>query len=85
MENEEKYQESNEVSYNGNEVSVLDWVGTILVGAIPCVGIILYLFWAFSVDTKTSKANYCKANLIISATAIVFYFVLLFVLRAIIN
>lgn len=57
-------------------ISVLDWIGTILVLAIPCVGIIMYIVWAFSSGTKKSKSNYCKANLILLLVVIGLYLVI---------
>jgi uncharacterized BrkB/YihY/UPF0761 family membrane protein len=45
-------------------VTVGDWVLTILVTAIPLVGLIMLFVWAFSVGTNVSKANWAKAMLI---------------------
>lgn len=59
-------------------VSILDWVGTILLALVPCVGLIMYIIWGFSPDTKKSKANYCKASLIIGLVIVAVY-VLFFV------
>lgn len=83
MDYETNHQELNEVSYKDNEVSILDWVGTTLIGAIPCVGIILYIVWAFGTGAKKSKANYCKASLIITATGIVLSLVMSFMFKAV--
>ena len=73
------YQQNGYQSYSPNTmdetVSVLDWVGTILLQAVPCVGLIMYCIWAFSADTKPSKANYCKAYLIIFVVILVLYIV----------
>lgn len=58
-------------------VSVGDWVGTMLLySLVPCVGLIVYIVWAFSKDTKKSKANYCKACLLIMLIEIVLVIVL---------
>lgn len=47
-------------------VSIGDWVGSLLLfSLVPCVGLILCIVWAFSKNTKKSKANFCKAYLII--------------------
>lgn len=64
-------------------VSILDWVGTVLLMMVPCVGIIVYIVWAFSKDTKPSKANYCKAILIIYLALIVLYLVIIIAIVAI--
>lgn len=47
-------------------VSMADWVGSLLLfNFVPCIGLIICIVWAFSKDTKKSKANFCKAYLII--------------------
>lgn len=52
-------------------VSIGDWVGSLLLfNFVPCVGLILCIVWAFSKNTKKSKANFCKAYLIIMLISI---------------
>lgn len=46
------------------EVSFGDWMLTILLSAIPCVNLIMLFVWAFSGNTKKSKSNWAKANLV---------------------
>lgn len=82
-------QNTYQTSYNttdtsGREepVSLLDWVGTLLLAWIPCVAIIVYLIWAFDSGTKKSKSNYCKAYLLvglISTVLVIVFYVLMFV------
>ncbi len=58
-------------------MSIGQWILTILVLMIPCVNIIMLFVWAFGSDPdKKSRANYCKAQLIISAAVIVLYILL---------
>lgn len=57
-------------------VSMADWLGTVLLAFIPCAGVIVYLIWAFGSDTKKSKANFCKAVLIIHLAVIALSFIL---------
>jgi ABC-type molybdate transport system permease subunit len=45
-------------------MSVGDWIITLLLTAIPLVGFILLIVWAFSSDTNPSKQNWAKAYLI---------------------
>lgn len=45
-------------------VSTGDWVITILITAIPLVGLIMLFVWAFGSGTPASKANWAKATLI---------------------
>lgn len=47
-------------------VGVGEWVGLLVLATfVPCIGVILMLVWAFGNTEKKSKANYCKAFLII--------------------
>lgn len=83
-------QNNYQTSYNTTDtaekeepVSVLDWVGTLLLAWIPCAALIVYLIWAFGSGAKKSKSNYCKAYLLVSLIStglfLVFY-VLMFVI-----
>lgn len=56
---ENRYQES-----LGQPLSVGNWFVTILITAIPIVGLVMLFVWAFSSDTNISKANWAKATLI---------------------
>ena len=51
--------------------SVGDWVLTIFLTCIPCVGLILLFVWAFGSGTNQSKSNWAKAQLIWVAIGIV--------------
>ncbi|MDF2514616.1 MAG: hypothetical protein K0S04_4482 [Herbinix sp.] len=57
---------------NGYEkpMSLGDWLITIIVQAIPCVGIIMMFVWAFG-QGNTNRKNYCRAMLIVTAVAVV--------------
>ncbi len=54
-------------------VSVGDWIGTFILSAIPFVGFILLLVWAFGSTTKKSKSNYAKAVLIMLIIVLILY------------
>ena len=41
------------------------FLGTILLGALPIAGLVLYIVWAFSSDTNINKRNFCRAQLIV--------------------
>lgn len=51
-------------------VSVGEWIITIIVMGIPLIGIIMTFIWAFGSGVKESKANFCKATLVITAIGI---------------
>lgn len=48
-----------------NAVTTTQWIGTFFLSAIPVVGLICLLYWAFSDSTSPSKVNYARAILII--------------------
>ncbi|MFN2428366.1 MAG: hypothetical protein ABR574_00005 [Cryomorphaceae bacterium] len=63
-----------------NHLSVKDWMITILITAIPLVGLIMLFVWAFGENTNPSKSNWAKATLLWYVIFIVlgFVFVALF-------
>lgn len=61
---------------NEAPVSVGDWVVTILVTALPIIGIVMLFVWGFGSGTPVSKANYAKAALIWLAISIVLSFLI---------
>lgn len=68
-------------------VKVSEWVVTLLLLSIPCVGLILMLAWGFG-DTaeKESKVNFCRASLIwtgiICGLALLIYLIVAIVMAA---
>ena len=50
---------------NTQIMSVKDWVITLLLTAIPLVGIILLFVWAFGNDGNQIRQNWAKGNLIL--------------------
>ena len=59
-----------------------EWVGTILLTMIPCVGLILLFVWAFSTTEKKNKQNYAKAMLIIMGCVVALYILIVVLLVA---
>jgi len=59
-------------SSNYEPISVKDWIITILITAIPLVGLIMLFVWGFGSETQPSKANWAKATLIWYLIGIVF-------------
>tara|TARA_B110000114_G_C14896538_1_gene318918 strand:- start:256 stop:474 length:219 start_codon:yes stop_codon:yes gene_type:complete len=63
---------------NENEqMSVGDWVITMIIASIPLIGIIMLFVWAFGSDTNLSKKNWAKAILIFFGIIIVIYILIL--------
>jgi len=47
------------------EITVGEWLITLIISSIPLLGIISLLMWAFSRSTPTCKANWAKAWLVL--------------------
>lgn len=47
-----------------------EWIITVIVVSIPCVGLIMLFVWGFG-QGNTSRKNYCRAMLIMVAIGIV--------------
>lgn len=45
-------------------MTVGDWMLTLLVLAIPCVNLVMYLYWAFSGTGNVNRQNFCKASIL---------------------
>jgi hypothetical protein len=58
---------------NNSVMKVSDWFITILITAIPIVGLIMLFVWGFGSNTNTAKANWSKAVLLWYAVMIVLY------------
>lgn len=52
-----------------------DWVLTLVVLMIPCVGIVMYFVWAFGDKGNINRRNFCRAQLIIFGVLLVIYLV----------
>jgi hypothetical protein len=46
-------------------VGIGDWLITLIITAIPVLGFIMLLFWAFDKGTNPSKANWAKSRLVV--------------------
>lgn len=62
-------------NYKDEKISVGDWLITLIVAAIPLIGVIMLFVWSFSSGTPVSKSNWAKATLILLAIMIVLYIV----------
>nr|WP_296265500.1 hypothetical protein [uncultured Merdimonas sp.] len=65
------YQQGYEPGMDQSPLSMGEWILTILVMMIPCVGLIIYLVWAFGKNGNVNRRNYCRAYLIIYAVILV--------------
>lgn len=53
------------------EMTLGNWMVTLLLAAIPCVNLIMLFVWGFGSNTPRSKANWARATLIFTAIGIV--------------
>jgi len=58
-----------------HEVSVGEWMITILITALPLIGLIMLFVWAFGDGSNPSKKNWATATLIWYAIAIVLFII----------
>lgn len=78
--------QNNQQPYNQNmqnsdkPVKVGDWVITLVLLSLPCVGIILLFVWGFGTSEPESKRNFCKAYLIFTAVLVALSILTLIVL-----
>ncbi|MFU8812462.1 MAG: hypothetical protein ACNA78_05800 [Balneolaceae bacterium] len=63
-------------------LSVKEWFITVLVTAIPVVGIIMLFVWGFGSGTHPSKANWAKATLLLYAVAVALSFLVMMIFGA---
>jgi len=61
---------------DNKEMSVGDWMITLLISVIPLVGFIMLFVWAFGSGTNVSKQNWAKATLVFAAILVVLYFII---------
>ena len=45
-------------------VTTGEWIWSLLIMALPVIGLIMLFYWGFSAKTKKSKSNWAKASLI---------------------
>lgn len=64
-------------------LSTGEWILTLIVGIVPCAGLIIYLIWAFSNSGNLNRRNYCRASLIIMAVSYVL--VIFFIIMAVVG
>ncbi len=61
-----------------------DWFLTILISAIPLVGLIMLFVWGFGSGTNPNKANWAKATLLWYLVGIVLAIIIIVVFGALI-
>jgi uncharacterized BrkB/YihY/UPF0761 family membrane protein len=57
--------------YDTSPMSVGEWVITMILLAIPVVGLVMLIYWIVSSTGNVNRRNYCLASLVIAAIIIV--------------
>lgn len=63
-------------------MSTKDWVITILISALPLIGFVMLIVWAFGSGENPNKINWAKATLIWMAIMMVLFIILWFTVIA---
>lgn len=76
------YQSPNELlnslkngGYEAPVMSIVDWLITMVVMAIPLVNLIMLFVWGFGSGSNPNRANFCKAYLVMMVIIIVLYII----------
>lgn len=67
------------------EVSVGDWMITLLITALPLIGLIMLFVWAFGDGTNSNKKNWARATLIWYAISFVLFIIFIIMFWAFIS
>jgi len=59
---------------NNEEMTLGQWIGTIVLTCIPCVNIIMLIIWAAGAE-NINKKRWAQAQLIVAAVVLVLSFV----------
>ena len=51
-------------------MTVPEWIGVLIVLAMPILNLIMYIMWAFGRRTNENLKNFCRATLIIGTIGI---------------
>ena len=62
------------------ELSVGDWILTLIVLGIPLVNVVMYLYWAFSSSVHPTRRNFSRASMVLFVVGAVLYVVLVFLI-----
>lgn len=82
------YQQPIDTNYQSTEleepISMGHWLVCMLIGLIPCVGVVMMFVWAFGSGEKKSKSNFYKAALIFFLASTVISIIMLVAFSAMI-
>ena len=61
----------NNANWDMEPLTMGEWLLTILIGMVPCLGIVVFCVWAFGSSGNLNRRNYCRAFLIMQVIGIV--------------
>lgn len=70
-------------NFTDEPLSMLEWLLTLVVGCIPCVGLIMFLIWGFGKSGNIHRRNFSRAYLILMIIGYVIGFIGMFILSAV--
>ena len=70
LENNVPYLDTRNDQLNAKPMTVKEWLVTLIITAIPIVGLVMAFIWAFGNDTNLNKKNFFKAWLLMMAIGI---------------
>jgi len=67
-------------TYNAQDkpLSVGDWIITLIILAIPLVGLIFLVYWALSSSSNVNRKNFCIAYIVIALIIFAIFAALMF-------
>lgn len=65
------------VSEDRSPLSMGEWLLTLLIAMVPCIGLVVYLVWAFDHSGNVNRKNFCRAYLILHVISIVLVMVMM--------
>ena len=65
--------------YDQKPMSVGDWLITVIILALPLIGLIMLFVWGFGSSGNINRRNYCRATLVFALIIVALSLVFLFV------
>jgi len=66
------------MSAQDKPLTVGDWIITLIILAIPLVGLIFLLYWALSSTSNVNRKNFCIAYIVLALIFVGIFVVLMF-------
>lgn len=82
--NQNNYNQNNNMDpmMDNTPMTLKDWIITLILVAIPCVGFIMLIIWAVSKSGNINRKRFAQAQIIIGIAVVVIYLVLMLIFGA---